>query len=399
MTVFQIDCQSKKFDSAADLSEHLEKLKALKDVTEVHFGGNTYGVDACKALKETLVTLDKLEVADLSDIFTGRLREEIPQSLDYLVEGLLECPNLHTVNLSDNAFGIATIEPLEKFLSQHVPLQHLYLANSGFGPLAGSRVAKALQSLAAKKKDSAGSHPPLETIVCGRNRLETGSMAAWAECLATHGTIKELRLYQNGIRQEGIEELFLNGLSKSPKLEKLDLQDNTFTIKGAVALTKALSTWSSSIRELVISDCLLSAKGAELFGEALLAVSEPMKQFETLKLQYNEIESDGLELLYRAIEAKLPNLKVLELNGNRFSEEHDVIADFQTLFDKRGHGELDELDDMEELTDEEAEEEEEDEEDEEEHELRADEERERETVAQDRSKQVDDLASKLDKAL
>jgi Ran GTPase-activating protein (RanGAP) involved in mRNA processing and transport len=71
-----------------------------------------------------------VQVANFADIFTGRLLSEIPDALTHLLTSLLALPALHTVNLSDNAFGLNTVAPLQPFLSQHVPLQHLILNNN-----------------------------------------------------------------------------------------------------------------------------------------------------------------------------------------------------------------------------------------------------------------------------
>lgn len=397
MSIFSIAGKGLKLDSAADIQPYLDELAALNDVKHINIMGNTIGIAASKALGEALKKQHSLESINLSDLFTGRLREEIPESLDSILTALLSCKKLHTVDLSDNAFGIMTIDPLEKFLSQHAPLQHLILANNGLGPAAGIRVAHALENLLDAKKAS-GDESKLLTVVCGRNRLENGSMEAWAKCLAAHGTIKELRLPQNGIRPEGIKHLLLHGLSNSPAIEKLDLQDNTFTEVGASALAKVISNWPK-IKELGISDCLLSAKGGQLLGDALSKLS-PLESFEHLRLQYNEIELDGIETIFNAIKTNIPNLKVLELNGNRFSEDDEVVNHINNLFKERGFGELDELDDMEIESDEELTESEEEAEIIEklnETILKDAEEEEESNVAIEKSKSVDKLADELRK--
>lgn len=381
-----------KFDSAKDIEPYLVDLK--DGVKVANFGGSSYGVEACEALANKLKTVKSLEVANLDDMFTGRLSSEIPKSMDDLLSAIVELPNVHTVNLCDNAFGIATIEPLEKFLAAHVPLEHLHLANNGFGPEAGSRVGKALEELADKKK-AAGSSAKLRTVICGRNRLENGSMQAWARFIEAHGTIEELRLYQNGIRQEGIEALMLSGLAHAPELKKLDLQDNTFTHKGSAAMAQVLHKWPQ-IEEITVSDCLLSAKGGALLAETMKS-SANMKGLRKLRLQYNEINEKGLQHLVEAIETGMPELELLELNGNCFSEDHDLVEKLQALFEERGTGELDELDDMEE-EDSDAEESEEEVSDELEAGARDAAYAENEAVAEDDSSEVDKLAQQLGKS-
>ncbi|MCJ1419772.1 hypothetical protein MMC32_006128, partial [Xylographa parallela] len=234
-TTFSLANLSLKLDTAADLTPHIAPLLTTPPppITHLLLNGNTLGVPACDALAPLLRALPTLQSANLADIFTARLLAEIPPALSALLTALRACPALHTVDLSDNAFGLNTVAPLVAFLEAHVPLRHLVLNNNGLGPHAGALIAGALEALAARKEEArrAGRHvPPLETIVCGRNRLESGSMAAWARALRRHPGVRVVRMTQNGIRQEGIATLLREGLSGCEGLEVLDLQDNTFTM-------------------------------------------------------------------------------------------------------------------------------------------------------------------------
>lgn len=385
MTKFSLVGKALKVDDYDEMKRHLRDIS--DETTEVYFGGNTFGIDACKAIADSIKDKQNITKVSFDDIFTGRLKDEIPKSMEHICEAVLTLKNATTVDFSDNAFGITTVDPLADFLGKHVPLQHLYLTNNGFGPAAGTKIGEALERLAEAKKE-AKSDIKLETVICGRNRLENGSMESWAKYLATHGSVKNLQLKQNGIRQDGIVALLQKGLSKCPKLEILDLQDNTFTKKGAKALAKVYTEWPELV-ELGISDCLLSGKGSIILGEALRD-GKPLEKLETLRLQYNEINLDGAEALYEALEKNLPAIKLLELNGNCFPEDEDVIEKIVKLFDSRGHGELDELDEMEEPDSDEEEEEESEEEEEE------DEEEDKSEKKDDKA--VDDLADELEKA-
>jgi len=308
-----------------------------------------------------------LQVANLADIFTARLLSEIPQALSHLLTALLTLPNLHTINLSDNAFGLNTQAPLVDFLSKHVPLRHLILNNNGLGPAAGVLIADALTSL-AEKKESARKEgkdvPDLETIICGRNRLENGSMAAWAKVYAAHRGMREVKMVQNGIRQEGISHLLTHGLKHSSKLNILDLQDNTFTATGAHALSDVVGGWPE-LKELGVGDCLLSGRGGVALAKALRKGNN--SKLEVLRLQFNEITAKGVKGLADA-QDKLPALRRVELNGNKFEEEDENIDRLREVLSERkdkagGVGAdiedywgLDELDELEEESDEEEEE-------------------------------------------
>ncbi|KAA8895377.1 hypothetical protein FN846DRAFT_785153 [Sphaerosporella brunnea] len=388
----------------ADIESHIAALKVDDDVEEIRLGGNTLGVEACKALAEVLKTKKNLQIFNAADIFTGRLISEIPDALTALLTALLTLPKLHTVDLSDNAFGGRLAEPLKDFYSKAGPLRHLLLNNNGLGPAGGSIVANAIKDLAAVKSADP-SLPPLETIVCGRNRLEDGSMHAWSAAYAAHKTLKIVNMVQNGIRPTGINKLLRNGLSHCAELVHLDLQDNTFTLEGAQALASVVTGWSK-IEALCVGDCLLSARGGVLLGEALNLQKTP--ELKKLSLQYNEIDIKGAQAIHTAILNSLPNLEVLELNGNKFSEEDPLVDEIRELFSDRGFGGLDSLSDMEEESDEEEEDEEFDEEEEEEEEHEEEEQEEKaervlkeadhaqaQNGPQEKDKKVEDLAELL----
>lgn len=314
--------------------------------------------------------------------------------------------------MNDNAFGLNVQAPLVAFLAAHVPLQHLYLNNNGMGPHAGILIADALSELHAKKeaaRKEGKEVPDLETVICGRNRLENGSMTAWAKAYKLHNKIKVIKMVQNGIRQEGISHLLAEGLSHASKLEVLDLQDNTFTVTGARALSKVVANWTS-LQELGVGDSLLGAKGGVLVADALAKGKNA--KLETLRLQYNEITSKGIKAFAIAAKDGLPALKRIEINGNILTEDDESIPVLQELLEERKEkfgGDIvnedewgvDELEDLEE-PDSDAEEEEEEEEeiepeDRAEKLIKEAEEAQEEPVIPVKDKEVDELAKKLEK--
>lgn len=385
-----------KFDSHADIEPYLKELGGRKGLTKIDFSGNTIGVEASGSLAKALLQhKDTVVEVDFSDLYTGRLNTEIPKSLDYLLPALLQFSQLRLVNLSDNAFGLQTIDPIERYLSRATTLNHLILSNNGMGPFAGARIGKSLFHLArAQKKAKTGS---LKTFICGRNRLENGSIDYLAIGLRNHADLETVRLYQNGIRPAGIAKLVAKGLSQNKALKVLDLQDNTITTKGAVELSGQLekSTWLHLV-ELNLNDCLLKPKGSLKLADAL-ASGATLNSLKTLKLQYNELENDALKALASALK-NLPKLHVLELNGNRFEEDAEAVEEINSVFEERGFGELDELDELEEIDSDEDEEDDEEDEDEEDAEDLEDLERALEGVKlEDDDKSVDDITGSLSK--
>jgi len=354
--------------------------------------------------------LTYVQVANFADIFTGRLLNEIPEALSSLLTSIMNLPKLNTINLNDNAFGLNTQAPLVAFLASHVPLQHLYLNNNGLGPHAGILIADALSELHAKKEEARKQGqdvPDLETVICGRNRLENGSMTAWANTFSLHNKVKKVKMVQNGIRQEGISHLLSEGLRHATELRVLDLQDNTFTLLGAKALAAVTPGWTE-ILELGIGDSLLGNKGGVAFAKSLAKGKNTKLQI--LRLQYNEISAPAVKSLAGAAKDALPALKKMELNGNKFSEDDESIIALQELFEERKESlggdvvaedewGLDSLSDLEDDSDEEEDEEESDIEPEQRAEklIQEAEEAQEEPVLAEKDSEVDELAKKLQK--
>lgn len=411
-TQFSLAGKGLKLDSREDLEKHIQPLVDSADITHIDLSGNTLGVPACEALAPILKSKSKLEYADLHDIFTSRLLEEIPPALSSLLTALLDCPNLHTIDLSDNAFGLNTKDPLVDFLSKHVPLKHLILNNNGMGPIAGTSIADALTALAEKKaaaRRDGKEVSDLESVVCGRNRLENGSMVAWAKAYEAHKSgMKSVKMTQNGIRPEGISHLISAGLSKCSNLEVFDLQDNTFTFKGASALANAVKGWHK-LTELGVGDDMLGNRGSAKVFEALAEGSN--KQVQILRLQFNDITPPGLKVLLQTAK-EIEALRRVELDGNKFEAEDESLEALSELLserrDERGSDKDPEdywgIGDLEDLEGEDSDEEEEEEgEDEDEEEdaretlLRDDDEAENQPVSQKNDPDVDDLAKDLQK--
>ncbi|RIA93688.1 Ran GTPase activator [Glomus cerebriforme] len=365
--VFSIEGKGLKLDTAEDVQDFVNSILEIENLEQVILSGNTFGVEAAQAIAGALKGKDTIRIVNASDIFTSRLREEIPHAVKAICDALEDKEKLNELNFSDNAFGPAGAEPMVDFLNNNRSLQVLKLNNNGLGVRGGTIIGKALLA-AANKNVSEGRTSSLRTIIAGRNRLENGSSRALADAIAGHGTLTEIRMPQNGIRPEGIVTLS-KGFGACKNLEILDLQDNTFTVTGSVAFAKALVEWPN-LKVLNIGDCLLSEKGGVAIAEALLLGHN--KKLETLNLQYNEIDSKGVKILATAISTHLKNLSSLELNGNKVNPEDISIQNARSALEDNGHADaLGELDDME-ISDEE--EDELDEEDTEENEAKLDEE-------------------------
>ncbi|CAA7262918.1 unnamed protein product [Cyclocybe aegerita] len=333
--IFSIQGSALRLDTRADIQPLLDAVDP-EVIDEIHFGGNTIGVDASLALAEFLARTKVLKVADFSDIFTGRLISEIPQALSAICDALIDKTSLVEINLSDNAFGGRSVNPMVPFLTHNRSFQVLKLNNNGLGPAGGKVIADALRESARLSK-SEGKKSNLRVVICGRNRLENGSAPAWADAFAEHGTLQEVRMVQNGIRMEGITAI-ARGLSKCPDIQHIDLQDNTFTVDGELtgveAWTEALTSWPL-LHTLNLSDCVLSAEGeVPTLLQALTKGSNP--NLHTLQLQNNNLETATFALLAGAISQGLSSLMSLELQWNDIEEDDENLETLALSLKQRG---------------------------------------------------------------
>lgn len=288
---FSIADRKLKLSTAQDVQEHVEFIKANPQLKVIALNGNTFGVDAAKALAEAINTLEDVEEFYLNDGFTGRMKEEVHLCVEAFAQVLKTKPKLTKVDFSDNAFGPVGAKAVAVLLSGSTSLSQLILNNNGLGPEGGRIIAQALVNV--QKTDSgAGRSSSLRRLEIGRNRLENGSSELMSEAFRVHGLLEEISLPQNGIRPEGVVELS-KGIAASPNLIKLNMQDNTFTTVGSTAFATAL-TKLSRLQTLNIGDCLLGSQGCNMVIDALAATGCSL---ESLNLQYNEMNEEGVRNL------------------------------------------------------------------------------------------------------
>jgi Ran GTPase-activating protein 1 len=128
-------------------------------------------------LAKALSTHKTIERADLSDMFTGRLKTEVPISIAHFVEFLIEQPNLQEIDLSDNALGPIGADALVK-LFKNTSLTTLILRNNGLGIGGAKMIADALLDIPVPSN--------LRTIVIGRNRMECQGAKYLSKAIEIH---------------------------------------------------------------------------------------------------------------------------------------------------------------------------------------------------------------------
>nr|CAB3265428.1 ran GTPase-activating protein 1-like [Phallusia mammillata] len=320
--------EGRKLDKAEDAAEIIKAIVDCPDLEVLELVGNTVGVDCAKLIADTLHKRPELQRCLWADMFTGRLRSEIPISLTSLGNAIIEA-NAHLVelDLSDNAFGpdcAKACVPLLKSPACYT-LQELRFNNNGLG---GGGIILADTLIECHKKSSATGKPlQLKVFVAGRNRLENPGAKALADAFKTIGTLEEIQLPQNGIQHQGIVAL-AEAVKCSPNLRHLNLNDNIFTEKGAVPMANALKH-IDSLEIVNFGDCLIRTEGAKALGQNLAESNPNLKE---LILSFGEVQLEGGIAVCEAMTGKLM-LQKLDLNGNQFGDDGvDEIKDLGKEF-------------------------------------------------------------------
>ena len=308
--------QSLKLNTEADAKPVADKIAAYKNMKELTFSGNTVGIEAAKTLGKALEKHPEFERAHWKDMFTGRMKTEIPPALLHLGAGIMAAgAKLVELDLSDNAFGPIGVDGLKELLISPscFTLKELRLNNTGCGVTGGKALAKLLNECydASKKK---GAPLALRVFVLGRSRQENEGAKALAEGFKKMGSLEEVVIPQNGIYHEGIAALS-DAFSNNPNLRILNMNDNTFTPKGAKCLAAVLPKMQK-LKVLNLGDCLLKSEGAILISNAL---RDGHADLEELYMNSNEIQVDGGIPIAQAV-ANKRSLKTLSIDTNEFGE-------------------------------------------------------------------------------
>ncbi|XP_030591568.1 ran GTPase-activating protein 1 isoform X1 [Archocentrus centrarchus] len=372
--------QGRKLDDAQSVEEMVKEIQDFEGLQALRLEGNTVGVEAAQAIAKALETKSAFQRCYWSDMFTGRLRSEIPPALNSLGDALmLAGARLTVLDLSDNAFGPDGVKGIENLLKSPTcyTLQELRLNNCGMG-IGGGKILAASLIHNHKISSAEGAPISLKVFVAGRNRLENDGATALAQAFKLMGSLEEVHMPQNGINHAGVTAL-ADAMQHNAGLRILNLNDNTFTEKGAIAMAQALKHLRS-IQVINFGDCLVRPEGAKAIAES---VSEGLPILKELNLSFGEITEDAALAVVQAVKDK-GQLEKLDLNGNCFGEDgcralKDAMEGMNmgellgSLSDDEGEPEddddddedEDEDDDEEDVDEEEIEEEEEEEEEEE----------------------------------
>lgn len=309
--------QGLKLDNAESVAEIGRAIKEFHGLRALRLEGNTIGVEAAQSIAKALENKSELERCNWSDMFTGRLRSEIPPALKSLGAALITSgARLTELDLSDNAFGPDGVKGIETLLKSPVcyTLRELKLNNCGMGIGGGKILADSLIEC-HKQSSAAGTPLRLKVFIAGRNRLENEGATALAKAFQLIGSLEEVHMPQNGINHQGVTAL-AGAMQHNSDLRVLNLNDNTFTKRGALPMAQALRHLRN-VQVINFGDCLVRSEGAIAIAAAL---REGLPILKELNLSFGELSEAAALVVARCVKDKC-YLEKLDLNGNCFGEE------------------------------------------------------------------------------
>lgn len=337
---------AKKWENENDVKEVIKAIDECKHLHFLNLEGNTLGCEGAKHIGKALEKHPEFKKALWKDLFTGRMKTEIPPALMDLSKGImLAKAQLTVLDLSDNALGPNGATGLVDLLSSSscYSLQELRLMNCGLGITGAKMLAKSLMEC-YKGSVNAGTPMELRVFAAGRNRLENEGAKALSKVFEEIQTLQEITIPQNGIYHVGMSAL-AEALKKNPNIQIINFNDNTITAKGAEVLAEAFYS-IEGLREINLGDCLLKDEGGQILSD-VLADCHPDLEF--LNLSGNEIGPEVGIALANAMGHK-ENLKTFILDCNQFGDEG--VEHIQQIMEEFGKLEVLSIEDDEGLADE-----------------------------------------------
>ncbi|KAL6483946.1 hypothetical protein MHYP_G00088190 [Metynnis hypsauchen] len=151
-------------------------------------------------------------------------------------------------------------------------------------------------------------------VVLGDCNLSEEGCAALTSALRNSSILRELEFNNTGWQDVDIKLLSAALENSHCKLEKLRLYKCNFTEESCAVVASALSSDTTSLREMDLSETKLQDSGAMLLSAEL---KNPNCKLETLKLERCDITEEGCADLFRALKLNpSSHLRELNLSGN-----------------------------------------------------------------------------------
>jgi Ran GTPase-activating protein 1 len=312
-----------------DLSE-----ETAKEIRAIKLSGKSFGLEAAEVASALLRNLKDLVTVDISDIIAGRPEEEALKSLEILTSAL-KGTSLKVINVSDNALGRKGIHAIRGLLESQSALEELYITNNGLDTAAAQLVAelllfrkptslKVLHCINNLLRDGGGEalatvfaeSPSLESVILTATRIGSEGGLAIARSLVATKSLRVLDLSDNNFDEEG-SKLMAKALSEQPHLQSLNLSSTGLGDEGVGRILKALEKTAERLE-------VLNLAGNEITGEAASKIVKALqnkKLLRQLKLEENELGSEGVREIAEALKGGFEHLEELDFSMNEVDDD------------------------------------------------------------------------------
>jgi Ran GTPase-activating protein 1 len=307
-TKVSLASQKKTYETVDDekCQDAIKAIQENKDtITYLGLSGNSYSKNFCEGFAKLIKACPNIERLNANDCFVSRLKDDIPFSLEYLTGALISQPKFIALDLSNNAVGPNGAQAISNFLENSPNLRVFLINNCGLGIQGSTIIANAF------KKGKVN----LEVLAMARNRLENPGTIAIASALESMDRIKEVYLFQDVIRKDGMVALLSALMTKN--LDTLDISDNFINEESVEKFCEFLEK-NESIKNLNVSDCNIQKDDNKRIVESLEKSKASLR-----RLGYNHNELSDVETAKRFIDAlikKNENFDRLDIVGNEFKK-------------------------------------------------------------------------------
>lgn len=301
-----LEAKKKSYETIEDPACQ-DVVKAIKDNKEtinyISLQGNSYSKDFCLSFAELLKDTKNIERLNINDTFVSRLKEDIPPSIEAITGSLIGKTKFVALDISNNAVSVNGSQALTNFLENSPNLKVFLINNCGLGIQGSTILAGAL------KKGKVN----LEVIAMARNRLENAGTIEIASALKGMDAIKEVHLFQDVIRKDGMVALLDALMDK--KLKTLDISDNFINEESVEKFAEFLEK-NETIENLNVSDCNVQKEDNE---KIVAALEKSKAKLKRIGYGHNDLcDTEVAKRFLNTLIEKESNIQRLDIVGNEF---------------------------------------------------------------------------------
>uniref|UniRef100_A0A087X3N9 B30.2/SPRY domain-containing protein n=1 Tax=Poecilia formosa TaxID=48698 RepID=A0A087X3N9_POEFO len=156
-----------------------------------------------------------------------------------------------------------------------------------------------------------------KALLSGCNLSERSCAALSSALSSQSSSLRELDLSNNNLQDSGVKLLSAGLESPNCNLETLRLSGCNLSERNCAALSSALSSQSSSLRELDLSNNNLQDSGVKLLSAGL---ESPNCNLETLRLSGCNLSERNCAALSSALSSQSSSLRELDLSNNNLQD-------------------------------------------------------------------------------